>query len=149
MRRRSLLATLAAFGAGGWTFRPGTAAAAEPLVTADRIVFGQAAALGGPASALGTGMRQGLLAAFAEANKAGGVKGRKLELVSKDDGYEPGRSAATTRELIEKDRVFALLGPVGTPTSAAGRNPPPRFNFATGCLSPSSTPSSSPRPSPR
>jgi ABC-type branched-subunit amino acid transport system substrate-binding protein len=121
MRRRSLLATLAAFGAGGWTFRPGTAAAAEPLVTADRIVFGQAAALGGPASALGTGMRQGLLAAFAEANKAGGVKGRKLELVSKDDGYEPGRSAATTRELIEKDRVFALLGPVGTPTSAAAQ----------------------------
>ena len=121
MRRRSLLATLAAFGAGGWSFRPGTAAAAEPLVTADRIVFGQAAALGGPASALGTGMRQGLLAAFAEANKAGGVKGRKLELVSKDDGYEPGRSAATTRELIEKDRVFALLGPVGTPTSAAAQ----------------------------
>ena len=122
MRRRSLLVTLAAVGAGGWSFRPGgTSAAVEPLVTADRIVFGQAAALGGPASALGTGMRQGILAAFAEANKAGGVKGRKLELVSKDDGYEPRRSAATTRELIEKDRVFALLGPVGTPTSAAAQ----------------------------
>ena len=122
MLRRSLLATLAACGAGGWALlRPGTAAAAEPLVTADRIVFGQAAALGGPAAALGTGMRQGILAAFAEANKAGGVKGRKLELVSKDDGYEPVRSAAATRELIEKDRVFALLGPVGTPTSAAAQ----------------------------
>ena len=125
MRRRSLLATLAAGGAGaaGWAaaLRPGTAAAAEPLVTADRIVFGQTAALGGPASALGTGMRQGILAAFAEANKAGGVKGRKLELVSKDDGYEPGRSAGATRELIEKDRVFALIGPVGTPTSAAAQ----------------------------
>ena len=42
-------------------------------------------------------MRQGILAAFAEANKAGGVKGRKLELVSKDDGYEPGRAAARPR----------------------------------------------------
>jgi ABC-type branched-subunit amino acid transport system substrate-binding protein len=125
MRRRSLLATLAASGAGGSALlRPGTAAAAagaEPVVTADRIVFGQAAALGGPASALGTGMRQGILAAFAEANKAGGVKGRRLELVSKDDGYEPGRATAATRELIEKDRVFALVGPVGTPTSAAAQ----------------------------
>ena len=49
------------------------------------------------------------------------MKGRRLELVSKDDGYEPGRSAAATRELIEKDRVFALIGPVGTPTSAAAQ----------------------------
>ncbi len=122
MLRRSLLATLAACGAGAWALRPGTAAAAaDPIVTADRILFGQAAALGGPASALGTGMRQGILAAFAEANKAGGVKGRKLELVSKDDGYEPGRAAAATRELIEKDRVFALIGPVGTPTLAAAQ----------------------------
>ena len=122
MRRRSLLAILAAGGAGARAFSPGTAVgAAEPAVAADRIVFGQAAPLGGPASALGTGMRQGILAAFAEANKAGGVKGRRLELVSKDDGYEPGRSAAATRELIEKDGVFALIGPVGTPTSAAAQ----------------------------
>lgn len=120
MRRRSLLvATAAACGAAAWPSRSGIAS--EPLVTADRIVFGQAAALGGPASALGTGMRQGILAAFAEANGAGGVKGRKLELVSKDDGYEPGRSAEATRELIEKERVFALIGPVGTPTSAAAQ----------------------------
>jgi ABC-type branched-subunit amino acid transport system substrate-binding protein len=121
MRRRSLLTAMAACGASGWLPRSGIAQAAEPLVTADRIVFGQAAALGGPASALGMGMRQGILAAFAEANKAGGVKGRKLELVSKDDGYEPRRSAAATRELIEKDRVFALVGPVGTPTSLAAQ----------------------------
>ena len=121
MRRRSLLAAMTACGAAGWAVRSGTAMAAEPLVTADRIVFGQAAALGGPAAALGTGMRQGILAAFAEANKAGGVKGRKLELVSKDDGYEPPRSAAMTRELIEQDRAFALIGPVGTPTSAAAQ----------------------------
>jgi len=123
MRRRSLLATLAACGAAGQALlRPGVAAAAaDPIVTADRVLFGQAAALGAPASALGTGMRQGILAAFAEANKAGGVKGRRLELVSKDDGYEPARSAAATRELIEKDRVFALIGPVGTPTSAAAQ----------------------------
>ena len=58
-------------------------------VFADRIVFGQAAVLEGPTASLGLGMREGLLAAFGEVNRAGGVKGRKLELVSRDDGYEP------------------------------------------------------------
>jgi branched-chain amino acid transport system substrate-binding protein len=94
-------------------------ARAENGVSADKIVFGQAAPLDGPAAALGQGMRDGLLAAFEEANKAGGVKGHKLELVSVDDGYEPNRSIEVTRKLLDEDKVFALIGPVGTPTSAA------------------------------
>ena len=92
---------------------------AEPGVSADTILFGQAAPLDGPASALGQGMRAGLLAAFAEANAAGGVKGRKLALVSRDDGYEPNKSIEATKQLIGEDKVFALVGPVGTPTSKA------------------------------
>src|SRR5258708_5426673 len=59
---------------------------AENGVSADKIVLGQAAALDGPAAALGQGMREGMLAAFNEANKAGGVKGHQIELVSRDDG---------------------------------------------------------------
>jgi branched-chain amino acid transport system substrate-binding protein len=94
-------------------------AAAENGVTADKIVFGQTAALDGPASALGQGMRDGLLAAFAEANKAGGVKGHTLELISADDGYEPTKSIAAAKQLINDDKVFALVGSVGTPTSLA------------------------------
>src|SRR5215208_2236552 len=88
-------------------------------VFADRIVFGQAAVLEGPTASLGLGMREGLLAAFGEVNRAGGIKGRKLELVARDDGYEPKKSIQVTRQLIEEDKVFALVGPVGTPTSAA------------------------------
>jgi len=95
------------------------AALADPGVAADKIVFGQAAALEGPAAALGTGMRDGILAAFAEVNKAGGVQGRKLELTSADDGYEPNKSIEATKKLIEVDKVFALIGSVGTPTSSA------------------------------
>ena len=68
--------------------------AGEAGVTADPILFGQAAALEGPSSALGQGMRQGILAAFAEINAKGGVHGRKLELISRDDGYDPDRSVA-------------------------------------------------------
>ena len=94
-------------------------ASAENGVSADKITFGQAAALEGPASALGKGMRAGIFAAFEEANRNGGVHGRKLELVSRDDGYEPDRSIAETKRLIDEDKVFALIGAVGTPTSAA------------------------------
>lgn len=85
---------------------------------ADKIVLGQAAVFEGPASALGLGMRDGLMAAFAEANAKGGVNGRKLELVTQDDGYEPNKSIDATKALIAKD-VFALVGPVGTPTAMA------------------------------
>jgi ABC-type branched-subunit amino acid transport system substrate-binding protein len=94
-------------------------ARAENGVAADKIVFGQEAALDGPAAALGQGMREGLLAAFDEANKKGGVKGHKLELVSVDDGYEPTKAIEAAKKLIEQDKVFALVGSVGTPTSAA------------------------------
>lgn len=96
----------------------GPARAADPGVSADKIVFGQAAVFEGPASALGLGMREGLEAAFAEVNAKGGVKGRKIELVAKNDGYEPTQAIAAVKELIAAN-VFALVGPVGTPTSAA------------------------------
>jgi ABC-type branched-subunit amino acid transport system substrate-binding protein len=97
----------------------GIPASAENGVSPDKIVFGQAAALDGPASALGQGMKTGLEAAFAEINKAGGVKGRKLELKSIDDGYEPTKSIEAAKKLLEEDKVFALIGAVGTPTAAA------------------------------
>ncbi len=92
---------------------------AEDGVTSDKIVFGQAAALDGPAAALGLGMQAGICAAFHEANRAGGVNGRKLELISIDDGYEPDRSIKAVKKLIGEDKVFSLIGPVGTPTSKA------------------------------
>lgn len=98
---------------------PNAWAQADPGVGADKIVFGQVAAFEGPASALGLGMREGINAAFAEVNKKGGVKGRKLELVARDDGYEPAKSIEATKQALTEDKVFALIGPVGTPTSAA------------------------------
>ncbi len=89
----------------------------EPGVTDDRILFGQSAAFSGPAAELGTNMRLGIQAAFKEANLAGGVHGRQLELVSFNDSYEPDAAIANTTRLIYEDEVFALIGAVGTPTS--------------------------------
>lgn len=118
MRGKMGLASLAA----GLCLACGMAPArADPGVDAGRIVFGQAAALEGPAAALGTGMRDGLLAAFSEVNRAGGVHGRRLELISVNDGYEPLAAIEATKKLIEVDGIFALIGPVGTPTSAVAQ----------------------------
>ena len=88
-----------------------------PGVFADRILFGQSAAFSGPAQELGQNMRLGIEAAFQEVNDQGGVHGRRLELTSLDDGYEPEAAALNSRQLIEGEGVFALIGAVGTPTS--------------------------------
>ncbi len=89
----------------------------ESSIAADRIVFGQSAAFSGPARDLGENMRLGIEAAFHAANERGGVHGRRLELVSLDDAYEPEAAIANTRTLISEEGVFALIGAVGTPTS--------------------------------
>jgi len=116
MRSMPLKALTVAFLAGIAAASP---ARAEDGVAADKIVFGQAAALDGPTAALGLGMKAGINAAFAEANKAGGVKGRKLELKSVDDGYEPTKSIEAVNKLLGDEKVFAIAGAVGTPTSVA------------------------------
>jgi branched-chain amino acid transport system substrate-binding protein len=119
MIKRSLFA-LPLVGVIGMSVVVGVAQA-EPGITEQTILFGQSAALDGPAAALGLGMRDGIAAAFKEVNDAGGIEGRKVELMSADDGYEPERAIANTKKLIEADGVFALIGAVGTPTSKAAQ----------------------------
>jgi len=99
----------------------GAAALAEDGVSAGKIVFGQVAALSGPAQDLGQGMRQGILAAFDDANRKGGIAGRSLELKSLDDSYEPEKTIVATKQIIDQDKVFAMIGAVGTPTSKASQ----------------------------
>lgn len=96
-------------------------ALAEEGVTEDQVTIGQVAAFSGPASALGNDMRTGIKAAFAEVNARGGVHGRKLVLVTRDDSYEPSDSEVQTQKIISQDKVFALIGSVGTPTSKAAQ----------------------------
>ncbi|MEM1076703.1 MAG: ABC transporter substrate-binding protein [Pseudomonadota bacterium] len=97
-----------------------TGVAAQGAGVDDKTVkFAQVAALEGPAGSLGSGMREGILAAFAEANEAGGVHGRQIMLESFDDGYEPDRSISHVRSVIDGEDFLGLIGPVGTPTSKA------------------------------
>ena len=92
---------------------------AEVGVTDSEIRIGQFAAQTGPAAELGKRMQLGIQAHFTAVNATGGINGRKLTLVSRDDGYEPEKAAAAVKALIEEEKVFALVGSVGTPTTLA------------------------------
>jgi len=107
------------FGALLLALAASAAPAAEIGVSDTEILVGQFAAQTGPAAELGKRMQLGILAHFNAVNAAGGINGRSLKLVSRDDGYEPEKAAAAAKALIEEDKVFALLGSVGTPTTLA------------------------------
>ena len=91
----------------------------SPTTAQKPLVFGMSTALTGPASDLGQEMRAGVLAAFEEANRAGGINGSHLELISYDDGYEPKRTVPNMNRLITEDQVLGIIGNVGTPTAVA------------------------------
>ena len=107
---RQLLSALA-LAAAGTSFAQG--------ITDSQILLGQSVALTGPAQELGKEMQLGANLYFNQVNKQGGVNGRKIVLKTVDDGYEATRAAENTRKLINEDKVFALFGYVGTPTSQA------------------------------
>jgi len=93
------------------------AAQAAEVDSAAEIVLGMSTALTGNAGNLGKDMQRGILAGLERANRSGGVNGRKLRLITLDDGYEPTRTAPNMLQLIEKDNVLAIIGNVGTPTA--------------------------------
>jgi ABC-type branched-subunit amino acid transport system substrate-binding protein len=97
----------------------GAVSAAAQGVTDAQVVLGQSVALTGPAQQLGLDMQQGATLYFNQVNARGGVNGRKILLKTLDDGYEATRAAENTKKLINDDKVFALFGYVGTPTSQA------------------------------
>jgi ABC-type branched-subunit amino acid transport system substrate-binding protein len=89
-----------------------------PGVTADTVTIGSSLPLTGHASYLGKQTLIGALAYINAINDAGGVAGRKIKVLSLDDGYDPPRCVANTQQLIVEDRVFCLFSYVGTPTTA-------------------------------
>src|SRR5262249_28362171 len=86
------------------------------------LIIGTHVDLSGPLSPWGKAVRNGLTMAIDEANAAGGVSGRTIKLVVKDDGYTSTRAAAAVRELVTMDRVFAIISPLGTPTLTGAIN---------------------------
>ncbi|HET9596838.1 MAG TPA: ABC transporter substrate-binding protein [Anaeromyxobacteraceae bacterium] len=83
------------------------------------VLFGISAPFSGTTREYGRQLKVGFEVAFALANDAGGVAGRKLRLVARDDGYDPPRTVAAVKELVENEKVFGLVGVFGSANSAA------------------------------
>jgi branched-chain amino acid transport system substrate-binding protein len=97
--------------------KPKVGAGPVPGITDTKILLGSSLALGGHASFLGTQTLHGALSYLNYINEQGGIHGRKIKVITYDDGYDPPRCVANTQKLINKDKVFALFCYVGTPTS--------------------------------
>jgi ABC-type branched-subunit amino acid transport system substrate-binding protein len=91
---------------------------ARAQVSDAEVLVGMCGPFSGVAKELGTQLKIGLDVAFAAANEAGGVAGRRVRLLALDDAYDPPRTATCMRELVEKRKVFGLVGNVGTATAA-------------------------------
>jgi branched-chain amino acid transport system substrate-binding protein len=112
--RRALLG-----GAAALTVLPARAED-TPGITGSEILFGQTMPYSGPASSYAT-IGKASDAYFRMINDQGGINGRKLRMLSLDDGYQPPKTVELTRRMIEEDKVAFLFNTLGTPTTNATR----------------------------
>ena len=96
------------------------ASGGTPGITAKEILIGGTVPLSGPASPFGT-VGPGANAYFKYVNAHGGVHGRKIRYLYRDDGYDPSRTINETRELVQQEKVFAIFNTVGTEHNLAIR----------------------------
>ena len=96
-----------------------SAPAADPGVSSSQIVIGTTTPLTGPASPGYKDLAPAAAAYFSYVNANGGINGRKIKYVVKDDQYNPAKAKSATSELILRDKIFAMFGALGTPTHSA------------------------------
>ena len=109
---------------------------AETGVTDTEIVLGGTHPYSGPASAYGN-IGKGIGAYFSYVNDRGGVNGRKIRYIDKDDGYSPPQAVQLVHQMVEQDKVFAIFDTLGTAVNTALRpylnqNGVPHMFVATG-----------------
>src|SRR5687767_15542347 len=92
----------------------GMALAQQQGVSKDQIVIGTIQDLSGPIAGYGKQARNGMQLRVDEANEQGGVYGRKLKLMVEDSSYDPKKAILAAQKLIEQDRIFLLVGHIGT-----------------------------------
>lgn len=92
---------------------------AEVGVTDTEIVIGSHTDLSGPLTGWGTQVKMGMELRVREINDAGGIHGRKIRLIVEDSGYDPKKAIMVTNKMISKDKVFAFVGNLGSPTAGA------------------------------
>ena len=95
------------------------AAWAEDGVTDKEVVVGAGLDLTGAVANWGVNIKAGMEAVFNRVNEAGGVHGRKIRLIAYDHVYQPPKAVANAKRLVERDKVFIMMGHLGTPTTKA------------------------------
>jgi branched-chain amino acid transport system substrate-binding protein len=95
------------------------ASAQQRGVTANEVVFGMHTDLSGVAATYGVSSSNGVKMRFEEVNEAGGIDGRKLKLIVEDQGYQVPKAVQACNKLINRDKVFAFVAPLGTPMNNA------------------------------
>jgi branched-chain amino acid transport system substrate-binding protein len=88
-------------------------------VSKDEIVLGTIQDLSGPLAGFGKQARAGMQLAVAEINEQGGINGRKLKLLVEDDGYDPKKSVLAAQKLVNQDKIFIMVGHIGTAQNLA------------------------------
>ncbi len=88
-------------------------------VTSTEIVFGMHTDLSGVAATYGVSSSNGVKMRFDEINEAGGVNGRKIKVIIEDQGYQVPKAVQACNKLINRDKVFAFVAPLGTPMNNA------------------------------
>ncbi|MDA9501968.1 ABC transporter substrate-binding protein [Bradyrhizobium sp. CCBAU 11357] len=91
-------------------------------ISATEIVIGTHQDLSGPIKGWGVPVSNGMKMAVEEVNAAGGINGRKIRLVVEDSGYDPKKAVLASQKLIERDKIFAMVGPMGSPTVLAAQD---------------------------
>ena len=113
MKMRALIAFAAVLAAASLTH------AQTQGVSKTEIVLGTAQDLSGPIVALSKPAVNGMRMRIDEINESGGIHGRKLKLVVEDHGYDPKKAVLAAQKMLQKDRIFAAIGSIGTPTAMA------------------------------
>jgi len=91
-------------------------------ISPTEIVIGTHQDLSGPIKVWGVPVSNGMKMAVEEINAAGGINGRKLKMILEDNGYDPKRAVLASQKMIERDKIFAMIGPMGSPTVLAAQD---------------------------
>jgi branched-chain amino acid transport system substrate-binding protein len=109
---------IAGTGAAALSAAAGRALAETVGITATEIKIGNTSAYSGPASAYSTGAKS-FIAYFNMINDRGGINGRKVNVITLDDGYVPSKTVEVVRRLVEQDQVAFIAAPLGTAPNSA------------------------------
>lgn len=97
----------------------GAATAQTQGVSKTEITLGSIQDLSGPLAGFGKQVRLGMMLRVDEANEQGGINGRKFKLLVEDSAYDPRRAVLAAQKLVNQDKIFAMIGHIGTAQNMA------------------------------